>query len=620
MKHTKSIYLRLSLALVVFLALLALAPAAQAQSKSVTVLRRDADITILDSGDVLVRETWEVQFHGGPFRFAFRSIPLNKVDAIVDWSVSENGQAYSRAYGDDEDPHTYTLDYENGERKITWYFPPTTEQTRTFNLNYTLEGGLALYQEGDQFFWKFIESDRGYTINASRVTVHLPVNVSPGEMTIASFRNTQETSDGTALDGQTVVFEGGSFPSGTEWEIGVSFPHGLVSAELPRWQVIEANQGFYNLVTVIVAIIVLIGGVLALYLMWYVAGRDKPAGVVPEYFPRPPEDVPPGVAGTLLDEMADMEDVLATLVDLARRGYLRIEEIEQAGIGAKGDFRFVRTKQIDAASLRPYEVELLRAVFKTRKERKLSNLKNKFYSSLPKIRKALYEEVTHLGYFPMNPEKVRGRYGCAGFLLLVVAGLAGFCLFSLLGEYSPLMLCVSLAVGLFPVGVMILGRYMPRKSAKGARSAAQWNAFKRYLENIEKYTSLETAAEQFDQYLPYAIAFGLEKSWVKKFERTNAPIPPWYYPYGHHGHHRPYHHGRGLARPVSSGQGGAPSLDSMAEGAFSGLDAMSTGLFTMLDSATNTFKSAPSSSGSGGYSGGGFSGGSAGGGGSSGFG
>ena len=41
----------------------------------------------------------------------------------------------------------------------------------------------------------------------------------------------------------------------------------------------------------------------------------------------PPDDMRPGQMGTLLDEQANVLDVSATLVDLAVRGYLLIQEI-----------------------------------------------------------------------------------------------------------------------------------------------------------------------------------------------------------------------------------------------------------------------------------------------------
>ena len=80
----------LSLALVLGLLIAAAVPAF-AQGQEVVVERRDGTLEVQLNGDVRVAETWQVQFIGGPFRFAFRAIPLNRVYDITDWAVSENG-------------------------------------------------------------------------------------------------------------------------------------------------------------------------------------------------------------------------------------------------------------------------------------------------------------------------------------------------------------------------------------------------------------------------------------------------------------------------------------------------------------------------------------------------
>ena len=38
--------------------------------------------------------------------------------------------------------------------------------------------------------------------------------------------------------------------------------------------------------------------------------------------------------------------------------------------------------------------------------------------------------------------------------------------------------------------------------------------------------------EIFERYLPYAVAFGLERRWLEKFKRQPDVVPPpWYVPY-----------------------------------------------------------------------------------------
>ena len=53
--------------------------------------------------------------------------------------------------------------------------------------------------------------------------------------------------------------------------------------------------------------------------------------------------------------------------------------------------------------------------------------------------------------------------------------------------------------------------------------------FKTYLKNIKQYADIEQSGDIFDKYLAYAIAFGLERSFINTFSQSpTTPIPPWY--------------------------------------------------------------------------------------------
>jgi hypothetical protein len=77
-----------------------------------------------------------------------------------------------------------------------------------------------------------------------------------------------------------------------------------------------------------------------------------------------------------------------------------------------------------------------------------------------------------------------------------------------------------------------MSRQMPQKTRHGAESAAKWRAFRTWLRDIRKHESLEANPGLFDRYLAYAVAFNLEKQWVREFERAGAPVPRWYHPGG----------------------------------------------------------------------------------------
>src|SRR5919202_6139950 len=220
-------------------ALMVLAPPIRAQDRAVVVERRDGDVTIARNGDVRMVETWVVRFIGGPFHFAYRAIPLNRVESIDGWGVAENGQAYGKGPNSAGERY-FVVDNSGNQSKISWYFPPTTDQARTFTLSYTLHGALRVYGGGDQFFWTFVESDRQYHINAARVIVHLPAAFPADQIRATTYLKGQENASGARrINGETVSFQGGPFEPGQEWEIRTQFPHGAVTASAPAWQVRE---------------------------------------------------------------------------------------------------------------------------------------------------------------------------------------------------------------------------------------------------------------------------------------------------------------------------------------------------------------------------------------------
>lgn len=600
--------------LLLLLLLLLIPTVAQAQSQSLYWKRYDVDITVLENGDMRVEEQQTIVFTSGRFHYGYRTIPLGKTDGIVDIELWEGSKQFSQSSFQNE--YSFTVDREGDEIAVYWYFPYTSNSEHTYTFRYTVKGGVRIFseQEGDSVFWKAVPADHSFPIKNSRVTIHFPEGVDFGD--IVSFGTPTEYS----TESNTVTFVATQeLPAGQEMEVGVAFQHGLVSAEKPDWQKQQERAEIYNLILGVLGAALLVGGLLSVFLLWYLRGRDPEVGLAAEYLSEPPSDIPPGVAGTLVDEKADMQDVIASLVDLARRGYLAMVETEASrgllGLGSGSEFTFRRTgKSWD--DLLPFERTIMKKIFGRRQERPLSDLKNQFYTAIPKISKGLYRQTVKQKFFRTDPNTVRGRYSGLGVGLLVLTAALGFALISILADAVGGIICPFIGVGATAVGIIIIGQAMPVKTRKGAEEAAKWKAFKQYLKEIDRYANLEEAADRFDQYLPYAIAFGLERSWINKFASVpSTPIPMWYYPVWMGSHH----HG---GTRQSTGGGRPPSLDGMSKGMATGLSSMSAGLTSMLNTASSALVSRPQSSGgsSGSWGGGGFSGGGGGGGGSAGFG
>ncbi|MBI3942661.1 MAG: DUF2207 domain-containing protein [Chloroflexi bacterium] len=599
---------------------------AEAQDKSYYWDQLDADITVQENGDFRVIETHTYVFTSGTFQTGVRDIPLDRVENITDIQVSEGDRVYTpnskAAYG-----YTTVRPYP-GTLRIQWTYPDTTNATRTFQLAYTVIGGIGIYEGGDQLFWKAVFPDHPQPIRSSKVTVHLPGAFPANQLKIEHFGF--DATQSRIVDGSTAEFTAQNIPPDQMVEVFVQFPHGMIPARVPGWQTAEDQlrqqeniRGLVNLAVVVLALLLLLAGMIGLYILWYTRGRDRETGPALTYISEPPSSLPPGLPGTLLDEKADLRDILATVIDLARRGVMQMTEVKHAGflgIGASQDFTFKLIGHTD--DLLPYERALIKAMFGGKHEVELSDLQNHFYRKIPDIQTQMYNELVRLKYFSVSPQSTRQMYVGLGVAALIASIV--FCIGALIafGGYAGAIVLLLFVGIIISAGLMILGAVMPRKTLEGSQAAAQWRTFKSYLANIDKYMDLKQAQDLFDKYLPYAIAFGLERGFVRKFEAVNTPAPGWYtiyppiYPgYGHYGgiYGQPGTAGGGAGNISGPGGlsegGGMPSLQQVSEGMGASLQNMSNGLFNMLNSASSTFTSTPAPSGGRGGGGGGWSGG-----------
>lgn len=271
-------------------------------------------------------------------------------------------------------------------------------------------------------------------------------------------------------------------------------------------------------------LLLLVGGLIAILAVWYIQGRDPQTGLVADILSEPPDDLPPGAAGTLIDEHADHEDVVATLIGLGRSGAVTIVP-ENPG---KSHSDWTITSLHPERVTNRIERDLLDLIFDGRPEpmREVSfrAVRPRFVAAEERIRDDLYGELVTRGYFPVSPVVTRSRWrklSWAGIVGSVVVGIIGAIVL------DPWALGVMVA-GIIVWAVMLrMSRHMPRKTDAGAEAAAKWRAFRRYLQDIEKHRDLGASREVFDRYLAYAIAFKIDKAWIRKFAEAGVERPSW---------------------------------------------------------------------------------------------
>lgn len=249
-----------------------------------------------------------------------------------------------------------------------------------------------------------------------------------------------------------------------------------------------------------------------------VAGQVEARGPVPsgvEYGGEmavafnPPRGVGPGLAGTVVDGKPETRDVMATIVDLAARGHLRITVVESPRARGGKDWELHRVDHAPNDPLDPAERSLLHDLFIEPPSVRLSELPRQGNHAFTDFQYALATASYERGYFHdvTGMQPVRVVWIVAGLLLL-----AGF------GTGTPGAMVAGVIAALGGVLIGTRATQRPVRTAEGTALRIQTLGFKRYLETAEvEQFSYEEAAGIFSKYLPWAIVLGVADHWVKVF-------------------------------------------------------------------------------------------------------
>ncbi|MEA3313185.1 MAG: DUF2207 domain-containing protein [Caldisericota bacterium] len=588
------------------------------------------EITLSKDGTINVTENLSIYFgsHDGgtAYHWFERWIDLNQIQNITDVEVFENVNGTLIPY---ERSSNGTLEtFSVRTKNNSFYIKLNYEAKNTvkhFVIKYQILGAtklgtVAFYEDDASFNYIAIPSKNEVSIDKAIVTVHIPDGALKEEIKAWGAGLPIGSGNVTIVNGNEITLTGSELAPGEFIEFYIAFPRGLVeeppgitiypgSARDKAQQQAEAATreakiaGLKTLLGFLLFIII----VLWIFLTWYKKGKDIILPKYAEYIKDPPSDLPPAVVGALLKQGATLKEVIATILDLADREYIKIEEVNE--VFRKNDYIYKRTDK-DTSTLNAYEQTLMRYVFEELNSIHLSDLKYEFSKYLHKIYSKINRElVSNEFYEGGSPAKVKGKYIGIAIFMIILGSIFLFAIGTSLGVRF-------LAWPLIPGGIIVLffAPAMPRKSMKGAKERMKWLAFKKYLEGLVKYKKAEEAQNLFSQYLPFAVVFDIDKHWIKEFSRANTPAPVWYIPYHRAGYG--YSNTGGLSS--AKGFGGTSNNIANSMKGFS-LDSISHGLNSLLNSSATVFTASKSSSGGGGgFSGGGGFGGGGGGGSSAG--
>lgn len=473
----------------------------------------------------------------------------------------------------------------------------TVTGQQEYTIDYIVQNVINFYGDHDELYWDINGDQWNQPTTHVSVVLHLPqgLKLHPDLLTCYAgpYGETEHACQISAPAGNIIQASADNLLSQQTLTIVAGFDTGYFAPPT----LLDKLRSDAGLLLGLVGLPLL--GLVAGFSLWWRKGRDaKGRGtIVPEY--APPEDLSPLRAGTVADFQVDDRDLTATVVDLARRGYVRIIETRKNRSILKDKLLYtLELLKADTTDLDEFEAPLIRAMFNSFKEGStldLGEYNSQLGKTASKLRVSVVKVLTNEGYFASKKGRFSPLFKGVVLALWVVIALVGI----LERAYWPVI--VGSVVGLIIFGIFMI--FMPARTARGTAAREQLLGLKMYMQTAEKdrLEKLEGPAaayaaktgepahtvEFFEKLLPYAIVLGVETQWAAQFAGIYDNPPDWY-----RGNNLTAFNAGYLAGALSSGM--APAMNS-------------------------SFTAPSSSSGSGFSGGGGFAGGGGGGGGGGGW-
>lgn len=482
-------------------------------------------VDVRKDSSALVQETIIADFTGESRHGIYRDIPIHYQDVLgqhfkmrlsVESVADQTGQ-----------PWKYKLERAGLFLRIRIGDPDILlTGFQTYRLTYRVDrGAVRFFPEHEECYWNLIGN--GWAVPIARAYGEINVPAGAQNLRAVAYKGVFGSAvvmNDIRRSGHLITFEPRTpfnpyegLTAVVGWDKGGVTPPSFVKKI--RWWFQD------NLVFSIPIVVFLV-----MFRLWILKGREFRQNVSEVVSYEAPGQLSPAEMGTLLDQKVDMRDITATVIDLARRGYLTIQDtnLQVAGLTLTRDYVLTNTKDWEGApDLKNYERDILKSIFTMpMSSTKLSDLKEVFYKDLPDIRNHIYGALIKKGYLDSNPQTIRTTYqtGAGVFGCLIFFGLVATVPYHFASEGASILIAV-----LSGLIVSFFGFVMPRRTLQGAGAFSQIMGYEEFLRRTdEDRIRRMNDPGLFEKCLPYALAFGISDTWARTFQGIYKQSPSWY--------------------------------------------------------------------------------------------
>ena len=395
---------------------------------------------------------------------------------------------------------------------------------KEFNLKYEVKRVISSEKNNDIFRWNFIGDGWSVPIEKAEITLKLPQGYQEDEIKSECFRGNFGSPNPCTLSkpltqGENIygyIYNQDSLSSNQAMTVQILFPN----SSFPKPSTLEIfiwEKPWYLFLPII--------SFLLIFILWYKKGRD-PKGdgtIIPQY--SAPEGLEPAEASIVTEGKLDNHGLSAQIIYLATLGQIKIKRTEEKGlIGKKVDYELTKLKEI-REDMKPFNQTLISALFSGGTTIKLSSLDTKFAADHRRIKKEIYKSVISANFYKSNPMVIKSLYLLLSSVIIIIGLIIStFLALNIVGYVS------LVAPGAIMAGFSFI---MPTRTKKGAQMKEYLLGLREYIkvaeiDRIKFHNAPKKNPAKFEELLPYAMLFHLEKEWAEQFNDIYKNPPDWY--------------------------------------------------------------------------------------------